>query len=193
MDELGGGAAEGDPTPRVGVVRLHLGGETVRAGWRIMNIQPGPGVDYVGAVENLGQFGDGSVEEIYASHVYEHLSYQGPLQKALTEAFRVLKPGGMFRVGVPDLETLCKLYLHKELPLDARWHVQRMIFGGQTDAHDFHRVGLDFQTLGSMLQAIGFASIRRVVDFELFEDATKVKFGHVPISLNIIALKPAKT
>lgn len=47
---------------------------------------------------------------VYHSHLLEHLEpFQG---RALThECFRVLKPGGVLRIVVPDLECIARLYL----------------------------------------------------------------------------------
>lgn len=52
-----------------------------------------------------------SFEAVYHSHLLEHL----PRSKALAflcECHRVLKPGGIVRVVVPDLEQIARLYLH---------------------------------------------------------------------------------
>lgn len=53
--------------------------------------------------------GDGSVEVLYSSHVLEHLT---PDQAAafLGEAKRVLEPGGVIRLAVPDLARLARRY-----------------------------------------------------------------------------------
>lgn len=48
----------------------------------------------------------------YHSHVLEHLTpEQG--RDLLSECFRVLKPGGVLRIVVPDLEQIATLYLEK--------------------------------------------------------------------------------
>jgi predicted SAM-dependent methyltransferase len=172
------------------VLRLHIGGETVREGWKILNIQSKPGVDFIGNCLDLSQFADGTVSEIYASHTYEHLDYVKELPLALREAFRVLVPGGMLRAGVPDLEILCRLFLEPRLDIQAKFFVMRMMFGGQIDAFDYHKVGLSADIFGSLLAEAGFKTIRRVPEFGLFQDITTMKFAGVPISLNLIALKP---
>lgn len=178
------------PHPRSAPLRLHIGGEIVRDGWKILNVKPGPGVDFVGNCQDLGQFADNSVTEIYASHVYEHLNYVGELQQAMKEAYRVLRPGGLFRLGVPDLDALCRLILDPKLSVEDRFFVQRMIFGGQTGEHDYHKVGLNMQFMTGFLQGTGFKSIRRVPDFAgLFDDTTLQTFLNVPISLNVMAMK----
>jgi len=55
--------------------RLHIGGKQVKEGWKILNIQPGKGVDFVGDAADLSQFNDGTFDEVYAAHVSEHLGY----------------------------------------------------------------------------------------------------------------------
>lgn len=53
---------------------------------------------------------DASCDVVYHSAMLEHLRL--PDAKALMiECYRVLKSGGIIRVGVPDLEKICQLYL----------------------------------------------------------------------------------
>lgn len=51
-----------------------------------------------------------SVDMVYHSHLLEHL-HQREGEDFIQECFRVLKPGGIMRVVVPDLERICKEYL----------------------------------------------------------------------------------
>jgi predicted SAM-dependent methyltransferase len=170
-------------------LRLNIGGTESRAGWKILNIQPGPNVDFIGDCTDLSQFASDSVDEVYASHVYEHLNYMVELPKALAEVFRVLKPGGTFKVGVPDLDVLCRLYIHPGLNFPDRYFVMRMIYGGQTDPYDFHKVGLNWEILTTLLANTGFKTARRVKFFELFNDCSAIVFAGEPISLNVEASK----
>ncbi len=171
-------------------LRLHLGGRERREGWKILDIQAAPNTDFIGNCTDLTQFADGTVTEIYASHVYEHLDYGQELPRAIDEAFRVLKPGGLIRIGVPDLEILAKLVVDKQFSVKDRFEIQRMIFGGQLDPYDFHKVGLTFDFLKIYLEAAGFRGVQRVPGFNLFNDATTAKVYNVPISLNVTAMKP---
>src|SRR5215204_373323 len=92
-------------------MRLHIGGQVAKPGWQIFNIAAAPGVDHVGDCSDLSRFADGSVEEIYASHVLEHLSYVGELPRALKDWHRVLAEGGRAMISVPDFEVICRLFL----------------------------------------------------------------------------------
>lgn len=55
---------------------------------------------------------DNCFEVVYTSHLLEHFDRQGGLN-FLRECYRVLKPGGILRVIVPDLEQITKLYIEK--------------------------------------------------------------------------------
>lgn len=179
-------------TPPAGrPLKLHLGGWDVKEGWTIVNVEDRPGVDVRGNVTDLSMFATESVDEVYASHVYEHLSYQNELVQAFNEVARVLKPGGMLRVAVPDLEMLCRLYLQSGHDLNQQWFVQRMIMGGQTEPFDFHKTGFSFAHLTAMLHAHGFRNFRRVASFGLFDDTSNAEFVGTPISLNVECVREA--
>jgi predicted SAM-dependent methyltransferase len=170
-------------------IKLHLGGIEAKAGWTLLNAQPGPGVDIIGNCTDLSMFADGSVAEIYASHIFEHLGYEKELPGALTEANRVLVKGGILHVAVPDLEALCRIFLRPELDLQAKWDMVRVFMGGQIDPWDFHKSAFSFDLLTYWLQQHGFTDIRRVDSFRLFRDTSDGRFRNIPISLNVRCVK----
>jgi len=173
-----------------GPLRLNIGGTTPLEGWKILNIQAGPDVDFIGDCKNLEQFTDNSCQEIYASHVLEHLSYVGELVHTLKEFHRLLVPGGTCRISVPDFELLCRMFVHPSLNGEQRFFVMNMIFGGQQDPWDFHKVGLSWEFLSSYLKQAGFNTYRRVRNFGLFEnDCSTIEYGGQLISLNVEATK----
>lgn len=61
-------------------------------------------------------FRDGSVERIYSFHVIEHLP-DNALAQHFREMYRVLMPGGVIRVGGPDIDNACA----KLVANDAAW------------------------------------------------------------------------
>ena len=48
----------------------------------------------------------------------------------------------------------------------------RIVFGGQMDEHDFHRVGLTHEFLSQLLAQAGFARVERAGEFDLFQDSS---------------------
>ena len=178
------------PAAQPSPLRLHLGGWQRKEGWTIVDVEQRPEVDVVGSCTDLSRFGDASADEVYASHVYEHLDYNDELTAALTEARRVLRPGGLLKIGVPDLEVLGRLIAAPGLTLQERFEVQRMIYGGQKTPFDYHKSGYTFDLLRALLEDCGFAQVKRVKSFGLFSDTTEQKFKGMPISLNVVATRP---
>ena len=60
-------------------------------------------------------YGENRFDAVYHSHVLEHLDPRDG-EQLLSECFRVLRPGGILRVVVPNLEQIAILYLgyHKK-------------------------------------------------------------------------------
>ena len=169
-------------------MKLHIGGKQIKDGWKILNIQKNDGVDFVGSISDLSQFDDNSIEEIYASHVVEHVD-QKNIKKTLNGIYRILKEGGKFYISVPDLDVLCKIFINDKAPPKVKFHVMRMMFGGQTDEHDYHYFGWNFLFMKDFLIESGFKKVERVKSFSIFNDTSDYAPYGVPISLNVIAYK----
>lgn len=169
-------------------LKLHIGGKEVRDGWKIMNIQQLPGVDFLGDITNLSQFPDNSVACIYASHVLEHVP-QRVMKSTLKELYRVLEPNGQLMLSVPDLEVLSHAILNPNLNDQQKFHVMRMMFGGQIDEHDFHYFGWTPSFMKSFLTEAGFSTVSKVKGFGIFNDTSNFQPYGFPISLNVLAEK----
>jgi len=170
-------------------MKLHIGGHQPHPDWKILNIDPGPHVDFVGDCTDLSRFADASVAAIYASHTFEHLGHRTELPHVLAECRRILVDGGELMISVPDFEVLARIFLEEGQSLAERVGIMRLIFGGQKDAHDFHKVGLTHTFLIAYLNDAGFHRHRRVETFELFDDASRLRHKGRLISLNMIATK----
>ena len=123
-----GGAARGSYPPlpaelyTTHYVMLNIGGISAIDGWFNVNSQA---VSYNMAnskahllrdMHDLHGVTDNSVAAIYASHTLEHNSFgNGMLDATLKEWHRVLRPGGLLCISVPDLRTLASLYLDPTL------------------------------------------------------------------------------
>ncbi|QHT70544.1 methyltransferase domain-containing protein [Rhodocytophaga rosea] len=57
-------------------------------------------------------FDNDTFDVVYHSHVLEHFSKTGAAA-FLKECFRVLKPNGIIRIAVPDLESIARIYLQQ--------------------------------------------------------------------------------
>lgn len=172
-------------------LNLHIGGHEPHPDWKILDVEARPEVDYVADASDLSQFAADSVDKIYASHVLEHFYHgiNGELLNTLREWHRVLKPGGYLLVSVPDLKTLCWLFLNPNLEPLERHHIMAMMFGGQTNIYDVHKVGFDVDILGLYLQEVGFHGYRQVAEFNLFNDTSSMQVLDTLISLNVVAQK----
>ena len=114
-----------------------------------------------------------SVDEIRASHVLEHFSF-GDAYKALTEWVRVLKPGGVIRIAVPDIDKCLD-------PSDKNRVFYLM--GGQTDANDFHKSAFDRRRLGAYMEQAGLVTIGPW-------ESDGLDTSNHPVSLNLQGWKP---
>jgi predicted SAM-dependent methyltransferase len=170
-------------------LRLHIGGKEAKAGWKIFDIIERANVDYVGNCTDLSIFADNSVSEIYASHILEHLGYDNDLPLALRELYRVLTPRATLRISVPNLDVLCRLFIHPEVPPNVRFDIMRIMFGGRTDQYDVHQTGFNLDFLSKFLTQAGFNDVQQVKEFGLFQDASNLSILGNLISLNVTAKK----
>src|SRR3984893_10399938 len=113
-----GGSINFDASPTLRLQRLPVIGRLFKRGATVFP----DGVRFGDIVRGL-PIPDGSVQGIYASHVLEHLSY-ADFWRALDHTFRLLRPGGIFRLVVPDLKSRAQKYVER-------------LETGQTDANSW--------------------------------------------------------
>jgi predicted SAM-dependent methyltransferase len=86
---------------RKGNVRLHLGSAwQPKEGWFNIDLAGHP-VDLAWNLAHGLPFPDGSAEAIFHEHLLEHLPLAAAA-KLIEESHRVLRPGGVMRIAVPD-------------------------------------------------------------------------------------------
>ncbi|MBK5969457.1 MULTISPECIES: methyltransferase domain-containing protein [Thiorhodovibrio] len=154
-------AAAGDvPWPADGPVKLHLGcGTRCIPGFVHIDAQAHPHVDLVADVARLEMIPDETADLVYASHVLEHFG-RWEFRAVLAEWRRVLKPGGVLRLAVPDFAACAKLY-HERGLADGLNGLIGLICGGQRDGMDYHKMIFDEPFLKHELLGLGFKNIRR--------------------------------
>ena len=102
-------------------------------------------------------FDDGAFEAAFGSHVLEHLT-PGEADGVLRELHRVLRPGGIVRISVPDLDRVVAEY-------DAG-APDEFLFGmwqGRDRSTSRHRHWWLYneRSLGELLTSTGFTDVRR--------------------------------
>lgn len=92
--------------------KLHIGcGEGLLPDWINIDIAPAP----LSLNVQWGlPFADSSIEFVYVSHLLEHLFFPRDVQPFLAEIRRVLKPGGVVRIVVPDIEKCIAAYVEND-------------------------------------------------------------------------------
>lgn len=92
---------------------LNLGcGHRFKPGWFNLDMSPQNEIVIKHDLTQPLPFADNFFDLIYHSHLLEHLAQSQGLA-LMTECYRVLKPNGVIRVVVPDLEELVRSYLEE--------------------------------------------------------------------------------
>lgn len=178
-------------------MKLHLGcGSRYIPGFVHVDFLPASHVDIVGPVEQL-PMGDQSVSLIYASHVLEHFDRHA-YKEVLEEWFRVLKPGGILRISVPDFAACAAAYYENGLA-DGLSGLVGLIVGGQRDGYDYHKMIFDEEFLRRDLLDTGFREVRRwdwrMTEHSQVDDYSQAYIPHLHkddgrhMSLNLEAIK----
>jgi predicted SAM-dependent methyltransferase len=89
---------------------LNIGcGHNYHPDWINLDLYNSKFVKYHDIKKSLPFAGE-TIDAVYHSHVLEHIT-KAEGKKFITDCYRVLKPGGILRVVVPDLEQICLEYL----------------------------------------------------------------------------------
>ena len=150
-------------------------------------------------------FASGTVDCIYASHVFEHL-YSTAGRALLRESHRILRLGGVIRLVVPDLRWLAERYLsevsrarstrddglpadrfvdalHLRPPAKPGGHFVFRMYSALTEFHT-HKWMYDAESLSERLRTAGFMEVEerafhesRISGIEQVEKAERVLDG----------------
>ncbi|MFQ5730914.1 MAG: glycosyltransferase, partial [Planctomycetaceae bacterium] len=181
----------------------------VRHGVQVRRLEIGPGqkplpgfetLDVNGAATYTARWGHdrltgiippGSYDEVYASHVLEHVLWNRT-DAALRDVFEVLTPGGRFEVWVPDFEYIVRCYQERmcgdgwrrDNPAgDPMLWVNGRIFTYGPGPENLHHACFDYEHLSVCLSRAGFVAIERI------EKRTRGT-SHGAIDLGVTCLRP---
>jgi len=135
-------------------MKLNLGcGNNIKAGYINADRYNNTGnVDLNCDLGNL-PFNDGELDEIFISHVFEHISLND-IYAVVEEWKRVLKPRGNLIMKVPNLEHEVKIWL--DTPDENKWNEVSRIFGGQHHEGNTHYCGFNPGSLKAFLEKFNF-------------------------------------
>ncbi len=163
-------------------------------------------------------FEDNSMELVYAAHTFEHLSYNTSVRRLIKEIHRVLAPGGVVRIAVPDMEAYTRAYIEKNTAFFEAYERARPEFGSMAGYKTpmskvmmmagsaikpsgwfEHKMGYDFETLSQLFIDGGYSTCKRskfeastheeLVKIDAYSKVTGFEFANVENSLFIEATK----
>lgn len=177
-------------------MKINLGCGNVKfKGFVNVDIRKDVEPDIIDDVRSLTSFDSNSADLIYSCHVLEHFG-RHEYKIVLKRWYDVLKPGGILKLSVPDLEKVFNLYCEKKYSLK---QLTGFLYGGQNYKENFHYIGFDFLTLKSDLESLGFAEVKtwdwKNSEHSSYDDFSQAYLPHmdkengVLMSLNIQAKK----
>lgn len=182
-------------------MKLHLGcGDRYIEGFVHIDINDSPHIDHQSDLMSLPFLSDNIASVIYSSHTLEYFD-RDEVGHVLREWRRILCPGGVLRIAVPDFAAIVEIYHrfsdieHRGIlgPLYGKWPIG---LGGQ---HVYHKTAYDYKSLETTLTASGFKEIKRFdwrkTSHACVDDYSQAYIPHlaktdgVLISLNVEAKK----
>jgi predicted SAM-dependent methyltransferase len=173
-------------------LKIHLGcGPVRKEGWINVDLYGEP--DLMLDLREPLPLEDGSCRIIYSEHFFEHVDYPAGAQRILADCLRLLEPGGVFSVGVPDTQWPLEEYTRTRqegyfTQAKKVWHpawceteLDHINYHFRQDGR--HLYAYDCHTLCRVLEKAGFVNARRrPFDPEL--DSAKRELGTLYVEAN---------
>ncbi|GAB2680467.1 hypothetical protein GCM10027036_38580 [Flavihumibacter cheonanensis] len=160
-----------DVSPTLRIQKMPIIGSLLKGR---LNTEFPPNVLYGDIIKGLPVL-DNSCDGLYCSHTLEHLSLND-FRIALKNSYKILKPGALFRLVVPDLEVMARGYLQSldqgDTAASIRF-IKNMIFGLEERPRGLkafissywgnanHLWLWDHTSMAEALKQTGFINIRR--------------------------------
>lgn len=154
-----------------GKIRLNLGaGDYNDPRYTPLDIKTGTDIRHL-------PYADGTVAEVYMSHLLEHFSFY-ERDEVLKECMRVLEPGGLLRIAVPDQKKMAEEWLKSDE--SGRFADLEMVqYGAHSDPNDVHHAGYTETQLRRTMHRAGCGGIVK------FHPFIKDDCANHPLSLNL--------
>lgn len=175
-------------------LKVNLGsGSRGHTDWVNVDFLAMPSVNCVWDCRRSLPFDDISVQCIFTEHFFEHLDYTEEIPVILSECLRVLRPGGVIRIIVPDAEKYLRAYCEpgwealtklRDLRAD---HFDRYTHGTYGTKMELinevfrqaysHKFAWDHDTFDRVLRHVGFASVHRAQFGQSLDPALAIDFA----------------
>lgn len=164
------------------LVKLHVGcGKRFIPGFVHVDQVALPHIDHVQDIARLTNFADCSASLIYACQVIEYFDRQ-EVVGVLQDWMRVLAPGGILRLSVPNFAVIARLY---QAGFELGWFLGTL-YGRIPDGKDgfiYHRTTYDEASLRDLLAGLGFIDVRlwdwRETEHAAIDDFSQAYFPHM--------------
>ncbi len=181
-------------------INLASGGRGLK-GWVNVELRPAADTTICLDIRRRLPFADGSARRIFAEHVVEHLDFREDVPRLFAEFHRILAPGGVVRIVVPDAGRFLEAYAKRDNDLwkALGWDLQALPDDIHTAMHAvnhiFHQSGehlfaYDFETVAYALQRAGFREVhQRACGLSGDEKLAIDQIHHAPYSLYAEAVR----
>lgn len=171
------------------------------AGWVNIEITPAKDTTLCLDIRRPLPFAEASVARLICEHVLEHVDFREDVPKIFADWVRILKPGGIARIVVPDLRIYVEAYLAADPAQWAAlgWDMANLPEDIQTPMHILnhafhqggeHLFGYDFETLAWALRRAGFNSVHQAAFGKSLDPKLAIdQENHAPYSLYVDAVK----
>ena len=138
---------------------------------------------------------DNTIDIIFTSHFLEHID-RNQSKQFLKECYRVMKPGGVIRISVPNALQLTSEYIASDIKKYK--HINVGVENAEDDAEAYyelllagHKTIYDESSLSDILKKIGFKKVENISPFKSRSKAIQAQTvnPHCSISLVIEAEK----
>ncbi len=118
---------------------------------------------------------DNCARGIFTEHFLEHLEYQTDAPAFLKECLRIMKPGGVIRIIVPDAAAFLRAYCasgwdemiklrlsgedRKDIGYGICYQTKLQVVNFLFRQADEHKYAYDFETLRKLLEELGFTDV----------------------------------
>ncbi len=189
---------------------LNIGcGACGKPGWVNLDFYSLPGVNCVYDCRKNLPFSDDSVKFIFTEHFFEHIDYTEEVPLFLSECWRVLEPGGVIRIVVPDAEEYLRAYCTEgwedlirirplrpdlsDVHFGSKFNTKMEVVNAVFRQYFEHKYAYDFDNLRFALSRYGFGEVRKMS----FGESRQPEFcidnpDRAPGSLYVEALKPSR-